>query len=98
MSGPRVPIAAALRHAAVPLTAYYAVTLALPLANGAASAGARFAVHAVIVLVVPPVAIVLVCGFYAIARACLNAASKTGAWQLHRQTGCAADSRSLRGS
>ena len=74
MSGPRVHIAAALRRAAVPLAAYYAVTVALPLANGAASAGGRFAVHAVIVLVVPPIAVVLVCGFYAVARACLRAA------------------------
>ena len=72
MSGPRTRIAAALRHAAVPLAAYYAVTLALPLANGAASAGARFAVHAVMVLVVPPVAIVLACGLCDIARACLT--------------------------
>ena len=76
MSGSRVHIAAALRHAAVPLAAYYAVTLALPLANGAASAGARFAVHAVIVLVVPPIAIVLVCGLRAIARACWRAATQ----------------------
>jgi hypothetical protein len=75
VSGPRAHAAAALRHAAVPLAAYYAVTVALPLANGAASAGARFAVHAVIVLVVPPAAIVLVCGCYGIARACLRAAT-----------------------
>ena len=68
MSGPRSHIVAALRRAAVPLAAYYAVTLALPLANGAASTGARFAVHAVIVLVVPPLAVVLVCGVFAMAR------------------------------
>lgn len=79
MSGPRVHIAAALRRAAVPLAAYYAVTLALPLANGAASAGAHFAVHAVVVLVVPPIAIVLVSGFYDIARACLSRRDSTGA-------------------
>ncbi|MGH9241363.1 MAG: hypothetical protein ACRD3G_25230 [Vicinamibacterales bacterium] len=97
MIGPPVRVAAALRHAAVPLAAYYAVTLALPLANGAASAGARFAVHAVMVLVVPPVAIVLGCGFYDFARACLRAAINKPA-RLRRQTGCAADSRSLRGS
>jgi hypothetical protein len=72
VSGPRTRIAAALRHAVVPLAAYYAVTLALPLANGAASAGARFAVHAGMVLVVPPVAIVLACGLYDSARACLT--------------------------
>ena len=73
MSGPRSDIAAALRRAAVPLAAYYAVTLALPLANGAAFADARFAVHAVMVLAVPPAAIVLVWGFYAITRRCLRA-------------------------
>lgn len=77
MSLPRVHIAAALRHAAVPLAVYYAVTLALPLANGAAYAGTPFAVHAVMVLVVPPFAIVIVCGFYDIARACLRAAIRT---------------------
>ena len=74
MSGARAHVAAALRRAAVPLAAYYAVTLALPLANGAASTGARFAVHAVIVLVVPPLAVVLVYGFSAMARGCLRAA------------------------
>jgi hypothetical protein len=61
-------IVAAFRRAAVPLAAYYAVTLALPLANGAAQSGARFAAHASLVLVVPPVAIVLACGLYAIGR------------------------------
>ena len=68
MSGARSRVAAALRRAAVPLAAYYAVTVALPLANGAAHAGARFAEHAAMVLIVPPAAIVLVCGCYAIAR------------------------------
>jgi len=75
MSRVRAHVVAALRRAAVPLAAYYAVTVALPLANGAAFAGSRFAVHAVMVLVVPPAAIVLVCGCYAIARACLRAAA-----------------------
>ena len=74
MRGRRSHIAAALRRAAVPLAAYYAVTLALPLANGAASTGARFAVHAVIVLVVPPLAVVLVCGVFAMARGWLRVA------------------------
>jgi hypothetical protein len=68
LSGLRSRVASALRHAAVPLAAYYAVTLALPLANGAAIAGAPFVAHAVMVLVVPPVAIVLVCGCFAIAE------------------------------
>jgi hypothetical protein len=42
------------RRMALPLAAYYAITLGLPLANGAARAGAAFVEHAVIVLVVPP--------------------------------------------
>jgi exosortase K len=46
-------VAHACRRAAVPLTAYYAVTLGLPLANGAAQSGARLVDHAVVVLVVP---------------------------------------------
>ncbi len=51
--------AVALRQTALPLTAYYAVTLGLPLANGAAGSGAPFLEHAVVVLVVPPVLITL---------------------------------------
>jgi hypothetical protein len=49
----------AFRRPALPLAAYYAVTLALPLANGAAQAGAPFADHALVVLVVPPLLIAL---------------------------------------
>ena len=49
----------AFRRAALPLGWYYAITLALPLANGATQAGAAFAGHALIVLVVPPLLIVL---------------------------------------
>jgi hypothetical protein len=52
----RVP--RAFRRTAVPLAAYYAVTLAVPVANGAASADA-FLEHALAVLVVPPVMILL---------------------------------------
>jgi hypothetical protein len=44
---------------ALPLVSYYAVTLGLPLANGAPQSGAPFARHALVVLVVPPVMIVL---------------------------------------
>ena len=47
-----------LRGVALPLLSYYAVTLALPLANGAAQSGARFAHHAAVVVIVPVVAIV----------------------------------------
>jgi hypothetical protein len=50
----------AFRRVATPLMWYYAVTLALPLANGAAHAGAPFLEHALVVLVFPPVLVVLV--------------------------------------
>lgn len=43
----------ALRRMALPLTAYYTVTLAVPLANGAASSDATFLKHVVVVLIVP---------------------------------------------
>jgi hypothetical protein len=49
----------AFRRAATPLVWYYAVTLALPLANGAAYAGAPFVEHALVVLVFPPVLVVM---------------------------------------
>ena len=52
-------VARTFRRAALPLTWYYAVTLALPLANGAAHAGAVFVEHALIVLILPPVLLVL---------------------------------------
>ena len=52
-------VAHAFRGAAVPLTFYYVVALALPLANGAAHAGAAFVEHAVAVLLVPPIVVVL---------------------------------------
>jgi exosortase K len=54
----------ACRRAAVPLTAYYAVTLGLPLANGAAQAGRRLVDHAVIVVVVPLLMIALAAAFH----------------------------------
>ena len=56
------------RHAILPLAWYYAVTLAMPLANGAARAGVVFAQHALVVLVVPPAVIVLVCAVYEAAK------------------------------
>ena len=59
----------ALRRAAAPLAWYYAVTLALPLANGAAQSGAAFREHALLVLGLPPVLIVLACTTRGIARA-----------------------------
>jgi hypothetical protein len=52
-------VARAFRRTAVPLAAYYAITLGLPLANGAARSGGAFVDHALVVLVVPP-AIIMV--------------------------------------
>ena len=49
----------AFRRAAPPLVFYYAVTLALPVANGAA--GPAFLEHALVVLAVPPALILLFC-------------------------------------
>lgn len=62
-------VARAFRRTALPLAAYYAVTLAIPLANGAAQAGRAFVYHALVVLVVPPIAIVVACVVHAIAHA-----------------------------
>jgi cation transport ATPase len=62
----RVPwarVAHAFRRVALPLASYYAVTLALPLANGAALSRA-FMEHALVVLIVPPVAIILACAVH----------------------------------
>ena len=50
------------RRAALPLVSYYAITLAVPIANGAAQSGAPFVTHAIPVIVVPSVAILLGCG------------------------------------
>lgn len=62
-------IARTFRRTALPLASYHAVTLALPIANGAAASGA-FLEHALVVLFVPPVAILLVCGVCSTAHAC----------------------------
>ena len=51
----------AFRRTAPPLSAYYAVTLGLPLANGAGRSGVVFVRHALIVLVVPLIVIGLAC-------------------------------------
>ena len=60
----RTRVGHAFRRMAVPLVAYYIVTLALPIANGAARSGAAFVRHAIVVLVVPVVAIVAGCAVY----------------------------------
>jgi hypothetical protein len=65
-------IAHAFRRAALPLAAYYGVTLVVPLVNGAARAGA-FADHALVVLIVPPVATILACAVQTIGRGVIGA-------------------------
>jgi len=47
------------RRASTPLAFYYAITLAVPWANGAA--GSAFLEHALVVLAVPPALIMLFC-------------------------------------
>jgi hypothetical protein len=69
---PSTRVARAFRRTALPLASYYAVTLALPLANGAAQSGA-FVGHALVVLIVPPVAILLVCAVQMVAHALARA-------------------------
>lgn len=69
---PRSMLGRAFRRTALPLACYYAVTLALPLANGAANAGSAFVAHALVVLVMPPVIIGLACAVHAAGRALLG--------------------------
>jgi hypothetical protein len=52
---------------ALPLGCYYAVTLAIPLANGTPLSSA-FVAHALVVLMVPAVLLLTACAFGAIAR------------------------------
>jgi hypothetical protein len=52
-------LARAYRQVRVPLAAYYAITLALPVANGAARSGTPFVTHALVVLLVPLLAVAL---------------------------------------
>lgn len=62
----RSAVARGFRRTALPLAAYYVVTLAVPMANGAArSGGVAFIEHALIVLVIPPAIIVIACAFHA---------------------------------
>src|SRR5687768_1592133 len=73
MSGaPWTTVGRAFRRAALPLVAYYTVTLAMPLANNAAHSDA-FLKHALAVLVVPPLVILLACAVHTIARALARA-------------------------
>ena len=66
-------LARAFRRAALPLSAYYAVTIALPIINGAAQSGSRFVAHAVVVLALPLILIGLACMGHAMARLLLRA-------------------------
>ena len=69
MTGPfRTSVGHAFGRTAMPLAAYYGVTLALPLANGAGRSGA-FVQHAVIVLAVPPMLVLLICAIHAMVQA-----------------------------
>jgi hypothetical protein len=61
-------LARAFRRAALPLGAYYAVTLALPLANGAAQSGPAFVNHALVVMALPPLLIALAWAVHRAAR------------------------------
>jgi hypothetical protein len=63
-------LARAYRRALVPLSAYYAVTLALPVANGAARSGTAFVTHALVVLLVPVLAVALGSAIHAIHARC----------------------------
>ena len=72
----RTRIGRAFRRTALPLAAYYVVTLAVPFANGAARSGMAFVEHALVVLVVPPLVIALACAgaqLFASARDFLSA-------------------------
>ena len=66
-------VADAFRRTALPLASYYVVTLALPLANGAAQSRAPFVDHALVVLVVPPVVIMLACAVHKTSHVCASA-------------------------
>jgi hypothetical protein len=53
-------VANAFRRTALPLASYYAITLGIPIANGATLSDAAFVRHAAVVLIVPAVAVALV--------------------------------------
>jgi hypothetical protein len=60
----RTTLGRAFRRTALPLGCYYAVTLAVPLANGAAYAGSAFVWHALAVLALPPILVGLACAIH----------------------------------
>jgi hypothetical protein len=61
-------VAHTFSRTALPLASYYAVTLAVPLANGATRSGRAFVEHALFVLVVPAILIVLAAAVRAIVQ------------------------------
>ena len=87
-------VAGTFRRAAPPLAWYYVVTLALPLANGAAQAGA-FAEHALVVLILPPVLIVLASVTREMARALSRRARADLSSSRHLRSTRVADIRQL---
>jgi exosortase K len=64
VQGTPAPMNHLLRRVTVPLAAYYAVTLGVPLANGAARSGAHFVDHALVVIVVPLLVLALACAVH----------------------------------
>mgnify|MGYP003577716909 CR=1 FL=1 len=75
----RVSLVQTVRRWLLPLGCYYAITLAVPFANGAGRHGAVFASHALVVLVFPLLLIVLVCACVTSAEVC----RRTGSAILH---------------
>ena len=84
----RTRVGHAFRRMAVPLVAYYTVTLVLPLANGAAQAGAAFVKHAIVVLVVPAVAIGAGCAVYTLATFKAQVTSHKSQGTRHKYKTC----------
>jgi hypothetical protein len=80
----RTMIARGFRRLALPLAAYYVVTLAVPFANGAARSGMVFVEHALVVIVVPPIVIVLACAVAQLFRSARGFVEILG-WSLPRR-------------
>ena len=69
MTGPfRSSVVHAFGRTALPMAAYYAVTLVLPLVNGAGRSGTAFVQHALVVLAVPPILVLLICAIHAMVQ------------------------------
>jgi hypothetical protein len=76
-------VVSAFRRSVVPLASYYAVTLALPLANGAAQSGSAFVEHALVVLVIPPIVIVLACAVRGVAHTFRRLCASMRRWTIN---------------